>query len=137
MGISVYKYKVIKSSWGILILIKAEIVEKDIFDSTDYFDIKIFDGLYCSILAANLLDSGIDYILTGLKRVSSQIKASPFLKYNTCIVLHSIEFSLCDFQEEGLEAAIIEWAAKTFKFDKPKIEVNYNKKLNKYEFIYE
>lgn len=35
---------------------------------------------------------------------------------NTLIIVNNFQFSLCDFREEGLAAAIIEWASKAFDF---------------------
>lgn len=52
------------------------------------------------------------------------------------IIINSLHFGICNFQEEGLTAAVVEWAAKVFDFEPPKIDVTFNKPLNRYEFKY-
>lgn len=50
----------------------------------------------------------------------------------TLIVIQSIGYNYyCDFQEEGLTAAIIEWAAKAFGFECPEIPVEYDREHQK------
>ena len=56
---------------------------------------------------------------------------------DTLIIIDGLQFSLCDFQEEGLTAAIIEWASKAFGFSKPRINVDFQKENNRYVFDFE
>ncbi|WP_242853106.1 hypothetical protein [Pseudobacteroides cellulosolvens] len=76
------------------------------------------------------------FLWYGLKKVSEQIITSSPYNADTLVVIHAIEISLCDFQQEGLTPAIIEWASKAFNFEAPNVGVSYNKQLNKYEFTY-
>ena len=64
-----------------------------------------------------------------MKKVSDLILSKSPYKLDTVIIIHSLTFPFCDFQEEGLTAAIIEWAANAFNFEAPKIDVKFNKEL--------
>lgn len=78
-------------------------------------------------------DEDLPYLIKGLKIVQKQIVNSSIYKM-TLIVINSLQFSLCDFQEEGLTAAIIEWASVAFDFAAPIINVDFQKEKNKYIF---
>lgn len=53
---------------------------------------------------------------------------------NAIKVADGIWFNPCDFQEEGLTAAIIGWASKAFGFEQPIINVSFQKEKNRYHF---
>jgi hypothetical protein len=136
-----HTYRVFKSSWGINIKIIAEITSTKNYAENNNYD-KICDGLMAGYASKPLakgekfLEEDKIFLWEGLKRVGDLIvKSSPY-KSDTLIIIHSLVFSLCDFQEEGLTAAIIEWSANAFGFQAPIINVSFNKEYNKYEFRY-
>jgi hypothetical protein len=54
----------------------------------------------------------------------------------TVIELEWVAFSLADFQLEGLEAAIIEWANAEFELGLPKVDGRFDEATNRYVFSY-
>lgn len=135
-----HTYFICKSSWCINIKVIAEISNYDNLVELNNVK-KVTDGIWIMFAKKPL---GIDevfyegdlvYLIKGLQIVQKQIiNNSPYT--NTLIVIHSLQFSLCDFQEEGLIAAMIEWASIGFGFEKPLIHVDFQKENNKYVFSF-
>lgn len=48
---------------------------------------------------------------------------------NTLVIIDDLQYNVCDFQKEGLIAAIIEWASKAFEFEAPTINVRYEREI--------
>ena len=78
-------------------------------------------------------DDDLPYLVKGLEIVQKEIIKNSMYR-DTLIIIYSLQFSLCDFQEEGLIAAIIEWSSKAFSFSPPMINVDFNKEKNRYFF---
>ncbi len=110
-----HTYFVCKSSWCINIKIIA---------GHTNFDNKFF------------YDDELPYLVKGLEIVQKKIVERSIYK-DTLIIIDNLQYSVCDFQEEGLTVAIIEWASKAFDFSKPVIEVDFQKKNNRYVFNFE
>ena len=125
-------YRIIKSQWGIAIDIVGEITSlENCIANAD--SIKIDNGLWIKILC-KLSYEEEQYIYSGFKSISELIiNALPY-KANTLVIIHAIEYSLCDYQIEGLIPAIYQWVSGILKINIPKVEVEFNKKLNRYEF---
>jgi len=141
MSIYEHTYRVFKSSWGINIKIIAEITSISNCNENHNYDM-ICDGLMAGYASKPLvegekfLEEDKIFLWEGLRRVGDLIVNTSPYKAETLIIIHSLVFSLCDFQEEGLTAAIIEWAANACGFQAQIINVNFNKELNKYDFKY-
>lgn len=133
-----HTYFVCKSSWCISITILAEYTDFDSVDKNSNV-IKVVDGIWLKFADKPIIeneifcDDDLPYLAEGLRIVQKEIISKSKCK-NTLIIIKSLQFSLCDFQEEGLTAAIIEWASVTFGFQTPTINVNFDKKKNKYIF---
>lgn len=76
------------------------------------------------------------YLKKGIQLVQKQIQAHS--KYEEIlIIIQSMWFNYCDFQEEGLTAAIMEWAAQAFGFECPEIPVEYDKENRRYVYDFD
>lgn len=134
-------YFVCKSSWCINIKIIAECTN---FDESNVGSsaIKVVDGIWLKFADKPIVENEIFcnddlmYLAKGLEIVQKAIINNSIYKH-TLIVINSLQFSLCDFQEEGLTAAIIEWASKAFNFSMPIINVEFQKQNNKYIFKFD
>ncbi|MGN0537277.1 MAG: hypothetical protein ACI4M3_04815 [Acutalibacteraceae bacterium] len=142
-----HKYKIFISQYPIIIDMYGDVYDytkfKDIFaDKTDFFEIN--DCIHVCFKPkklpeykyTNIHPNDYPFIIQGIEIVSDLIKEHSQYR-DTLIVFNEAIFSLCDFQEEGLIAATIEWAAKAFKFEYPKIEVAFDKATNKYLYNFE
>lgn len=136
-----HTYRVSKAQWGIYIKLTAEFTSMSNYDHKDSCS-EICHGLWAAyalkplVKGEKFVEEDKYFLWEGLKKVSDLILTSSPYKLDTLIIIHSMTIPLCDFQEEGLTAAIIEWAAHAFEFEVPKIDVKFNKELNKYEFYY-
>lgn len=130
-----YSYSVLKSSWGIEIDIAGECTSMSNY--VDNNACKNLDhGLWIIVKDDILLDIELEYLYKGLKMVSDSIISNSPYKSDTLIIINSVSYCFCDYQEDGLVPAIIYWAASLFNFEAPKIEVSFNKEANRYEFAY-
>lgn len=145
-----HKYIVCKSNWAICITIFAEYTDYENVEENSKA-IKVADGLwlkfeskpiarndvfgddYVPSLMKGWCDDYLSYLIKGLEIVQKQIINNSIHK-STLIIINSLNFSICDFQEEGLTAAIIEWASKAFDFAPPIINVCFQKENNRYVF---
>lgn len=131
-----YWYRLLKTSWGISIQLTAEYQKCSEYSGTNI--IKIMDGLYLHIADTKYPESsgfsieGLNWIIYGLTSISSDIiKKSPFCN-DTLIVIHSVIYGMCDYQDEGMVPAIVGWAAEEFDFEPPIINVSYSRDQNRY-----
>lgn len=129
-----YTYCVCKANWCINITIVA-----GYSSLTEYTEnaISIFDNLWIEKSKNHYFKNDkideidFDYFVKGLNVVKDYIlKKREYEK--TLITVYGVDFSVCDFQNEGLTAAIIEWAAETFKFKLLPIKVDFDKTKNRY-----
>lgn len=133
-----HTYFVCKSSWCINVKIIAEYTS---FDKSNarLNAIKVVDGIWLKFADKPIVknevfcEDDLPYLAKGLEIVQKPIIKNSIYK-ETLIIINSLQFSLCDFQEEGLIAAIIEWASKTFDFTMPQIKVEFHKETNRYLF---
>lgn len=132
-----YTYHVCKSSWCIHIKIIAKIVDVSLQQNMKCH--KVCNGVYFRFSENPIIESekfceeDEIYLVKGLELVSSKISDKSTFD-NTLIEVCSLQFSLCDFQEEGLVPAMMGWAAVAFDFKIDPIIVNFDKKTNKYIF---
>lgn len=133
-----HQYVILKTNWGINIKICAEYTD---FDNVYLKSggVKIVDGLWLKYADKFLIKhkrfyaGDFPYLMKGLEIVQKSIINNSIYK-NTLIIICDIQYNLCDFQEEGLIVAMIEWAAKAFDFEPPKINASFEKQENRYIF---
>ncbi len=133
-----HTYFVCQSSWCISITIFAEYT--DFYNTNEKFNaIKVIDRIWLKFADKPMIeneifcDDDLSYLAKGLRIVQKEIINKSEYK-NTLVIIKSLQFSICDFQEEGLTAAMIEWASMTFGFQPPTINVDFDKKMNRYIF---
>ena len=135
--LSSYSYRVIKSSWGISIDIVGEYTSMSTYNDNDKSFCQVVNsGLWLIVKDNNLSKNELKYLIDGLKMVSDLITSKSLYKNDTLVIISSVSYSLCDYQEEGLTPAVIKWAANMFNFEAPRKLVSFNKETNKYEFTY-
>lgn len=133
-------YSIRKSSWWINIKIIAEIRNCPNAHFKDGL-IKVAEGIWLRYANKPLIENEIfcdeylPYFLKGLKIVQTEIKRNSLYDENL-IIINSVQFNPSDFQEEGLTAAIIEWASVAFGFQTPTINVDFDKRRNRYIFYF-
>lgn len=137
-----YKYCMRITSWGIVIYLDAEYAEyvKGLSDEKiKQVAEKIWityreKNAYCDHGKYPLQDP--PYLEKGILLVQEQIRLHS--KYEeTLIIIQGMQHNYCDFQKEGLTAAIIEWAAEAFGFECPEIPVEYDRENRKYVYDFD
>ncbi len=78
----------------------------------------------------------IPFLIKGIQYVQKQIRQNSKFQ-NTLITIDGLLYSICDFQEEGLIAGMIEWCAKAYDFEIPSISVEFDESKNKYMFEFD
>ena len=132
------QYYIQKASWWVYIKIIADAVEYYVDEECDDV-IKVDEGIWIKYTdnpkckGEIFLHNDMMYLLKGLDMVKKQIKQ--YTKYKkTLIVIESLQYSPCDFQEEGLIAAMMKWSAMYFGFVMPAHNVTFDTINNKYVF---
>lgn len=129
----VHEYKMRKTSWGIFIVLDAEEIVNPVVNG---LDIKIADRIYLKIDSAITVaqEFFMPWMAFGIKALANQIYKKMEGKEAVCIYIKSIQFHVAHFQEEGFYCAIQEWLAKYYGFEIASINVDYNRKKNRYVF---
>lgn len=133
-----HTYFVGKTSWCINIKIFADYTNFEKLE-TDSKCVKVTEKIWMRFADKPMMEKEIfcnddlPYLMKGLQIVKNQIISNSKFD-NTLITIHSLQFSICDFQEEGLTVAMVEWAAKAFGFNCPRIKVEFDKPSNRYVF---
>lgn len=120
-----YCYKISKSSWGIAVLLEIRT-----YSEINYNSFKINDNLYLKLDNCGLTKPYYIFLINGLKWIEGTIN----MQKKLMVSIESIEFSLCDFQDEGLFFAIASWARDYFKLEKLNYDYVYDKNINRYIF---
>lgn len=114
------------TSWTIYIEVDGDIIYGRTTNS-----VQVTDNIRVDISTAIGLDEDEKrLIIEGIKWVLNHIPDSKEIT----IFIKQVNFNVCDYQKEGLFFAIANWLSKKFRFDMPKYEIKFNKKINKYEF---
>ena len=123
-----HKYKVLKSTWEISIEIIGEI--------TDYTSNKkccqVSNDLWCelpdylSIVEKEYIVKGLIFLYEDIKRILDYAQI--------VIIFRNVSYNLCDYQEEGLTAAIVDTISKALCIDNIQINVSFDQNCNKYLF---
>ena len=126
------------ASWFIYIKILADIEEgKNKEDKNGI--IKVGEGVWLKFSDQPLIEHEIfcaddlPYLVKGLQIVQKEIRTHSIYQ-ETLIIIKSLQFNPCHFQEEGLIAAIMEWASLAFHFQMPVIDVFFQREQNQYVF---
>ncbi|MDG4765730.1 hypothetical protein O7632_16735 [Solwaraspora sp. WMMD406] len=129
---STYTYRVLRSSWGIFISITA-----DAFKGEGGSDgaVPLGEGVFLAdaTQGAGLSRDVMDMLARGLGLLSTEI-ASTGSGERITVVVQEIRYNDCDFQEEGLAAAIHGWAIAEFGLPKRDIAVTFDREANRYVF---
>lgn len=125
-------FKIIESSWGIIIEIKGKI---ELFSSKNISGIvKIDDFLFLDLSKYEYMsDENKNKIINGLVWVNNLIPK------DKKIVLIVEEFSLnpANFQIEGLFFGMAQWISSYYNFPLPDFHYKYSKTTNKYIFWFD
>ncbi|MEJ8305446.1 hypothetical protein [Saccharibacillus sacchari] len=132
-------YRVFRSTWGIHIGIVASYTALS-DDAYSREAVKLGEGIHINDRQVQadpqsaLLPDEQAFLQAGLRRVSSLILRHSEYGNRTLIVVSSVTIAPCDFQAEGLEAAMMHWASEAFGFELPQFEVEFDEAKNRYEF---
>lgn len=126
-----YKYRILKSSWGIAIDIDLSIQEYIINNRNE--TTKISENIYLYD-KKKLTKQCKNIIIKALKDYALIIRTNvPFPEI--MVSLEGLEIILTDYQDEGLYFAVQECISEKIGVEKPEYEVFFEKELNKYVFI--
>lgn len=125
-------FKLFKSSWGILIGFKGEILEvPEVFVMGDL--IKINDFLYLQLNVSNdnkYIHNNKTKLENGIRWVSAYFpKQKSFL-----VKINEIDLNFSNFQIEGLFFGIASWVCNYYKAEMPNYHSTFDKDSNKYLF---
>jgi hypothetical protein len=119
-----YRYRLLKgSTWGIAIDLQA--TASSLSANPPPQAEKVVDRLYLQIdLGRPLTEEEVGFLRLGLRLVAAEIalrETTPIL-----VRLVALEYNPCDYQPEGLAAAIAGWAAREFSFPESEIPVDFD-----------
>jgi hypothetical protein len=124
-----YQYRLKKASWGIFIDIEAEALAATRPPNDAQ---SAADGLWLKA-PADLAPAERGFLLTGLRLVAAEVRrctlGAPHLVH-----VKEVRFAPPDYQPDGLAAALAEWAAHWFGFEKPDIPVFFDPQKRRYVF---
>ena len=94
------------------------------------------DKLYLQIdLGRPLTEGELDFLRLGLRLVAADVaerRAGPIQ-----VRVVGLDYNPCDYQPEGLAAAVAEWAAREFGFPAPEIPVSFDRGRSRYVFAFD
>ncbi len=126
---STYRYRIIKSSWGVAVDLTAEVGS----DATNAH--AAADNVFLRIEAPLKLNAEEHAgIIQGLRLVAPDIGACIAPGSDTVVRLLALEYNFCDYQPEGLVCAIANWAAQEYGFAPPAIRVTFDRVARRYAF---
>ena len=84
-----------------------------------------------------LSDEEKGYLKLGVRLVAEAIRSSAAARLPLVVCLQMLEFSLCDYQPEGLACAMAGWASAEFGFPPVPIPVSFDRQNKQYLFDFE
>ena len=123
------KYRAIKSMWGIAIDIEAthKVIDKN--NPVGDRCIHITNGHYL-VLHTKFLTEHISMIIKGLSLALSELT-----DFKVLVEVQNIEYSLSDFQLEGLAAAFYKWCIVRFDMkNTDELEYYFDSENNRYVY---
>lgn len=129
---STYTYKLRLTAWGVWIRITADArVGEDVGSGA----VPLGDGVFLvdATDGAALGPGKMGMLATGLRRLTPEIAASVSERPVT-IAVKEIRYNDCDYQEEGLVAAVIGWAVAEFGLPEREVPATFDKDNNRYVY---
>ena len=129
-----YKYQVLKSSWGIVVFLDMDEIPAPGISGAD---VKIADRIYLRISDSGKLRKEIivKWMGEGINALAKEIY-SKIDNTVVCFDVKKLDFNYTDFQEEGLYCAVQGWLARYYKFEIEPVEVTCDTSSNKYIFSF-
>jgi len=129
---STYTYRVLKSSWGVLISITAAAL---IGQKPGAGAVPLGQGVFLvdATPGEGLSESVMEMLAMGLRPLSPEI-ASKVSERPAIVSVQEIRYNDCDFQLEGLAVAISAWAVAEFGLPEREIGVTFDREENRYVF---
>jgi hypothetical protein len=128
-----YHFRFIKSSWGISIELTAEdLIYTECMDCS-----KVTDRISLKTSAAfKITEAEKNYAIKAIVRMASSIHDNLNPEQKIIINITGIELAYTDFQAEGFYCAMLGWLSKRYRIPAPPVDIKFNKKLNKYDFVF-
>jgi len=130
----IHKYRKLKTSWGIAIDVDITItknynfsLQENLLKLSENIFLEIDDSIF--IDEANWVKKGVTDMI---EYITQEVDILPIH-----IKLNKLIFNFVDFQEEGIYCAIQEGISKELDINYPKVNVSYNKVVNRYIFSIE
>ena len=127
---SEYKFRFIKSSWGIAIDITGTHITLKNTPNSKYR--KISSKIWLDLQSQNINLNERKWIYKGLELVADNIISKINISDYVLITISKTDFNICDYQPDGLYCAVVCWASEEFDFLCPKINIEFDKKQNQY-----
>jgi hypothetical protein len=128
---SSFHYLVGQTTWGIAIFLTAE---ARYFAGNPGSAREAASDIWLVVEDPQLTPDEHEFLLVGLRLVSKNIRQHSSIKLPVAVHVLSIEFSLCDYQPEGLAGAMVGWASQEFGFPELEIPVDFDRSGNRYVF---
>lgn len=126
------EFKYIQSTWGIAITIT--IIERAAKDFDNNTLVLLSDKIAISFKASNITSSGKEYLC---KAITDNIYILKRIIEPSILDIVNVEYTLSDYQEEGMYCVMISWLNKKYNLSLKTPEISFNKQTNKYEFSFE
>jgi hypothetical protein len=130
-----YHFKYIKNStWGIVVSLTAEdIAYSECPDCT-----QVTNRIFLNISAPHFIlsESEKNYAIKAIERMAPSVHNKLQPDEKIIINITNIHLADTDWQAEGLYCAMMCWLAERYTITAPPVDINFNKKLNKYEFMF-
>jgi hypothetical protein len=132
MNSRTYDYKVIKTSWGIAISLKARVVPAE--SVRDAVPITRLIGIAYALEGRDVVPAENEQFVLALRALAPRIETE--IKDPIVIEVQQISYMPTDFQIEGLRAAMHYWATEEFGLASPDIPVSYDAAVKRYRFVW-
>jgi hypothetical protein len=130
-----YHFKFIKNStWGIVVSLTAEDIAYGECSNCTQVTNRIF--LKISVLPFRFTEAEKNYAIKAIERMAPSVHSKLQPDQKIIINITDIHLADTDWQAEGFYCAMMCWLAERYSITVPTIEINFNKKLNKYEFVF-
>jgi hypothetical protein len=123
-------YKFVKTTWGIYVQINAEAT---LWSERPPAGEHATGRLWLDVGPTSLTPYSVGYLVSAMRLMESQI-AERVGDQQVLVTLDAVDFTMSDFQDEGLTAAMLLWLAAEFDLPSPEIEAHYDPGLGKYVF---
>lgn len=129
---STFIYRVLLTSWGVWIKLEAhgqvggEEGRRSVYVGSGVSLVDDTEGDGLSLIAVTMLRRGL---LSISDEISKSVEGRP-----VSVVITNVQYNDCDFQNEGLSAAIVLWAVGEFGLPERSIEVTFDRAENRYSF---